>query len=726
MAKKPAKPKPEKKPPAKPKRKGGPGRPKIRDDAEAYERHKAAMVEASRKRSATAREIGPLPEVDDPDRREECRLDLRRFCEVYFPERFHIGWSPDHIEVIASIQKAIIEGGLYALAMPRGSGKTSICEAASLWSLLFGHRKFVVFVGASERHAEGLLDSCRVEIENNPLLGADFPEVCYPVRRLEGIAMRAAGQTLDGERTRIAWTAKELVLPTVAESAASGSVLRTIGITGSVRGIRHMTAEGRPIRPDFVVIDDPQDDESAKSGSQTQYRETVITGAILGLAGPKQRISAVMPCTVIQPGDLADRFLDRKRYPEWQGRATKTLYGMPERMDLWEEYQQIRLDGLRSGSGTAEATAWYAERQAEMDRGARPAWPERFLPGQISGVQYAMDLYLSAPRVFAAEYQNEPIVTATAGEGQEMREDTVCDSRTGLERGVVPQECDRLTAFIDVQGQILYWMVCGWDRRFGGSVIDYGTTPKQQVAWFSTAAPQHSLTAKYPGLGPEAVIHRGLDETLRVLLAVQFRKEDGSEIPIDRIFVDAGWGPMTDTVYSVCRSQSAGDRLLPWHGRYVGASSRPMSEWPKRPGERIGSGWRVVSGGSGRRHIIADVNHWKSFVAARLLTDAGSPGSLRFFGSRRHDHSLLASHLTAEYRITTSGRGRAVEEWKQKPDRVENHWWDCLVGCAVAASVSGLESSSAVPGITSPEPKKRLNLREIQQQNAKEGRFRNG
>jgi hypothetical protein len=50
---------------------------------------------------------------------------------------------------------------------------------------------------------------------------------------------------------------------------------------------------------------------------------------------------------------------------------------------------------------------------------------------------------------------------------------------------------------------------------------------------------------------------------------------------------------------------------------------------------------------------------------------------------------MLAEHLTAEYRVKTEGRGRTVDEWKIRPERSDNHWFDCLVGCAVAASMQG-------------------------------------
>jgi hypothetical protein len=53
------------------------------------------------------------------------------------------------------------------------------------------------------------------------------------------------------------------------------------------------------------------------------------------------------------------------------------------------------------------------------------------------------------------------------------------------------------------------------------------------------------------------------------------------------------------------------------------------------------------------------------------------------------DHRMLAEHLTAEYRVKTEGRGRQIDEWKLRTPGRDNHWLDCLVGCAVAASMQG-------------------------------------
>src|SRR5690606_36577343 len=114
----------------------------------------------------------------------------------------------------------------------------------------------------------------------------DFPEVVFPIQSLEGIANRCAGQLYRGQRTHISWTAKEIILPTMPDSPASGAIIKVAGITGRIRGMKAKRADGKTVRPSLVVLDDPQTDESARSLAQCANRESILAGAVLGLAGP--------------------------------------------------------------------------------------------------------------------------------------------------------------------------------------------------------------------------------------------------------------------------------------------------------------------------------------------------------------------------------------------------------------------------------------------------------
>ena len=267
------------------------------------------------------------------------------------------------------MQTSTHEGGQYAVAMPRGSGKTTLGEVEVIRAVVYGFRRFVVLLQATEPLAARSLRKIQRELETNPLLAEDFPEVCYPIQALERIHNRANGQTLDGTPTRIEWNAHSITLPTVKGSPSSGSVIWVCGITGAVRGLSANTPDGEVIRPDLVLIDNAQTRESAKSLAQTAEREMTIAGDVLGLAGPGVQISAMMLCTVIYPGDLSERHLDNEKNPDWQGTRTKMLEAFPRRLDMWDQYAEIRLQAIRTRAGVGEANDFYIANRAAMDEG---------------------------------------------------------------------------------------------------------------------------------------------------------------------------------------------------------------------------------------------------------------------------------------------------------------------------------------------------------------------
>ena len=655
-----------------------------------YASFRAEMARKSQEKSLEGRDIGDLPPVDDPERKEKCRLDFKLFCETYFPEVYQLKWSDDHLRAIAKIQKSVLEGGLFALAMSRGSGKSSLTETAAIWAMLYGHREFVVLVGASESAALEMLDSIKTEFEVNEHIAADFPEVAYPIQKLQGIANRCAGQLYHGERTRITWTANEIVLPTIAGAASSGVLVRVAGITGRIRGMKYKKPDGRTIRPEFVVIDDPQTSESAGSIEQTRKRVRVLAGDILGLAGPGKKISGIMPCTVIRPGDMAEQILDKLKHPEWNGERCKMMYQFPKNEELWNRYADLRADELREKGTFEEATEFYRQHREEMDEGAVVSWPDRHNYDEISAIQHAMNLKFTDEAAFWAEYQNEPL-PEDLGSDEQLTVDGIVNKLNGHSQRTVPVSANHLTMFIDVQKTLLFYVVCAWDDDFTGSVIDYGTWPDQRRRYFSLADANPTLQSKFPRAGLEGCLYGGLKSLTEEYLSREFTRDDGAAMKVEKCLIDANWGQSTDVVYQFCRESAHANVIVPSHGKYIGASSKPMSEYKKAAGDRVGLNWRMpnIRGKRAVRHVIFDANYWKSFVASRLLVAVGDRGCLSLWGRSGETHMLFAEHLTAEYRVKTEGRGRKVEEWKMRPEAKDNHWWDGAVGCAVAASMVG-------------------------------------
>jgi len=653
----------------------------------------ALRKEAERLRQAeqskSGRDIGEIPEVEDQKRRARAVKSFRFFCTEYFPQAFYMPWSEDHLTVIAKIETAVLHGGLFALAMPRGSGKTTLAETACIWAILRGARDFVCLIGSDAGHAKSMLESIKVEFETNELILADFPEAVFPIHALERIHNRAHGQLYQGTPTRIVWTADEIVMPTIPDSKATGAIIRVAGIESRIRGMKHKRPNGDAVRPSLVILDDPQTDESARSTEQTSVRMNTLNGAILNLAGPDRKIAGVMPCTAIYPDDMADQILNRKKHPVWQGERTKLVYAFPTNTDLWDQYSRIRSDSFERDGDGHEATQFYRKHRKQMDEGAKIAWKERFDTTELSAVQHAMNLKLQDERTFWAEYQNEPLLPSEDSEDV-LTIDQVLAKASGRQRGEVPLACTKLTMFVDVHDKLLFYAVCAWEDDFvAGHVIEYGTFPKQERTFVSMRMATRTLGRAYPGIGTDGGIQAGLEALVSAALRRDYTHGDGL-MRTDRLLVDMGYKP---EIVEAVKHKVGGSAMMLAKGIGIRASRFPMSTWKRKPGEQYGHHWYVPSVSRTREfsHLGVDTNFWKTFVHAALATAPGDRGGLMLYGTGA-EHNLLAHHLaSSELWIDVMAQGRTVREWSARPGHPDNHWFDCLVGCTVAANYSGIK-----------------------------------
>ena len=250
--------------------------------------------------------VGRIPKPANPKRRKACKNDPKKFLTSYMPEAFPDPFSEDHLDFIKAGKTLILNSGLFVELVYRGFGKSTIAEGLVLWAALYGHREFCPLIGANQSAAEKSIRSIRSELENNDLLLEDFPEVCLPVRALQGRAQRAKSQAYEKEDgtyalTQIEWKSDEMVLPSIEGSASNAVILTVYPIMSrKARGLRFKRADGRQVRPDFVLIDDPQDDEQARNPGQVKKILGRIHKGILMSGGHKKKISALIAATVIE------------------------------------------------------------------------------------------------------------------------------------------------------------------------------------------------------------------------------------------------------------------------------------------------------------------------------------------------------------------------------------------------------------------------------------------
>lgn len=672
----------------------------------------------SRRKSNEVAEIGPLPAVVHPARKELCRYDLLLYAQSYFPESTGLSpFSPSHVRAIERIERAILVGGYFAEIVFRGWAKSTITEVATMWGVSYGHIRFPVPIGGDAKLAKSMLDSIKSEFESNDLLLDDFPEICFPVRCLEGKPQRCGSQTFDGELTNIEWTAEYIVLPTIPGSKASGAVIKPRGITASLRGMRHKRPDGTQARPDFVILDDPQTDESARSPDQVQNRLKILNKTILRLGGHNRRLAVVCNATIIEPDDMIARLADAKKFPAWQSEKIPMLESFAEQKahdELWlGEYARLRNTYDNDSPGDQErahreATEFYVANRESMDIGAKPSWIHCYEKGvEVSAIQHAYNILIDTGlEAFMAECQNEPI--QQQDDIDLLPAAKIAEKITGYDRRIVPDECSTVTAFTDVQGEHLFYMVCAWEPDFTGYVIDYGAWPDQRRNYFTRRDIRVKLSGTYAG-DESGMTFAALQDLETRLAGDPYRTPSGRVLQLSRWCIDGNWRSRTKAVESFARQSPHKGIITITQGRGVKASERPFSEALRSIKWRTGPAWFWQDDPGPARWVTFDANLWKKRVHEGLSLGIGSRGSIQLFNARPHEHQMIADHLRAEKPVKVQANGRTVYEWQEKPGQ-DNEGLDCLVGCALAASIEKIHRDAERP----VSKKKKLSLAEYQ------------
>jgi hypothetical protein len=156
--------------------------------------------------------------------------------------------------------------------------------------------------------------------------------------------------------------------------------------------------------------------------------------------------------------------------------------------------------------------------------------------------------------------------------------------------------------------------------------------------------------------------------------------------------VDSGYKP---EVVADVKRRAGGSVMMLSKGVGIRASRKPIAAYAQKPGEVIGHYWYVpnVRRTAQFPHVLVDTNYWKSFVHSGLATAVSDRGCMSLYGTKKTDHALFAEHIARSERwVEVTGPYGTVREWTALPTRPDNHWLDCLVGCAAAASMLGVKA----------------------------------
>lgn len=256
-----------------------------------------------------------------------------------------------------------------AVAAPRGEAKsTKISMSFVSWCVVTGAKWYPIIVMDAFEQAAEMLEAIKAELEANPRIASDFPEV--------------AGQG------RV-WRAGVIV-------TRNGRKVEAFGSAKKIRGRRHGAH-----RPDLAIMDDIENDENVNTPAQRDKLQSFVTKSVLSLGPPDDSMDAILVGTVLHYDSVLSRFL---KNPLWNRKVFKAIINWPERMDLWEQFEGLLLNAETPQQGEAAAMAHYRDHQAEMDKGAKVSWP---------ALRPLVKLMLRRAReghdAFDSEQQNDPV-----------------------------------------------------------------------------------------------------------------------------------------------------------------------------------------------------------------------------------------------------------------------------------------------------------------------------
>lgn len=311
------------------------------------------------------------------ERRKRGHEDFGFFTQTYFPHYIrspHRSKLHDYLFVRLPAIIASPKGETDAIAAPRGEAKsTLVSQLFVLWCLVTGRKKYPVIVMDSIDQAYPMLEAIKAELEFNPRLAMDFPEVVGQGR---------------------VWQSGTIVTRNDAKVQVAGSGKK-------LRGLRH-----GPWRPDLCVLDDIENDEQVRSPEQRDKLQQWLTKTVLPLGGAGAKFDVVYIGTILHYDSALSRTLAN---PMWTSARFKALLQWPDNTSLWDQWEEI----LRN-QGEPAADAFYIKHEADMLEGSVVSWAARSLLTLMK--IRARDGHAT----FDSEYQNDPVAgdnSPFAGEG---------------------------------------------------------------------------------------------------------------------------------------------------------------------------------------------------------------------------------------------------------------------------------------------------------------------
>lgn len=303
---------------------------------------------------------------------EQCRTNLELFGKTFFSRIFTGEFCSFHKEVFASLEEYVMdrkdEKYYFVRAAPRGHGKSQILSFLfPIWCIVYDYGKNILIVSDTADQATQFVMAIRDELEENELLRDTFGN-------LVGTKVWANTKIQTANKIQI-----------VAKGAGQ-----------KLRGIKY-----RHYRPDIIIVDDLENDESVETEAQRQKLLNWFQKALIPCGSITEKIIYIG--TVLNYESLLNKILTAPEYSMWNRKRYQAVIEF-SKSHLWEEWERI-LTNESEGNTDDKAKNFFKKHKAEMLKGTKVLWE-----GKQPDYYYdLMVMRLMNPEAFDSEYQNDPV-----------------------------------------------------------------------------------------------------------------------------------------------------------------------------------------------------------------------------------------------------------------------------------------------------------------------------
>lgn len=293
------------------------------------------------------------------------QMGLIEWGKTYVPHYFSRKSATFHYELASELDRLVTERDQkVVVVIPRGYAKSTITTfLKALKSICEGTERYILIGSKNEKLASKYLNDIKKELEENEQIRHDYPTAC---------------------EVGAAWNSERI-------ETGNDVCCEIYGKGSGVRGRKY-----KQYRPSLIILDDPQETDDVNSPT---VRENDIewmkrslfpvgdTGTNIFVVGNDLHVQSMVGwCS---------------RNSEFKSIKYAAIESMPERMDLWDTWEQKYISCFKQADKDA-IKQFYLANKVEMDKGASVLWPEK------ESLYDLMSMRASGHAAFDAEKQNNP------------------------------------------------------------------------------------------------------------------------------------------------------------------------------------------------------------------------------------------------------------------------------------------------------------------------------